>query len=454
MTDVLVLGAGLAGLAAARDLAAGGADVTVLEARERVGGRVEQVRIDDGRPVQLGGEVVGSFHTAYLRLVEELGLTVSSSYVGVDGLTTYDLREGVVRADGWPFAHEGDRADYERVERLYGELVATVDPDDPWRHPDAALLDGTSLGTWLRSTDARPGVIRALEVGSLALAAGSIEQTSLLAELRKSAVAVEHGFYSYDRWESLQVTEGSAEVAERMAAELAGRIRLSAVVRAVAVTPSGCTVRLADGELLRAEAVVCALPVGVLHDLEIEGVSIGRLRSLRSQRSALAAKAVAVYDRSLWEDVGANGLSEGEGVIASTWPQREGTLSALVPPERLGYLLAVPEHARQALVRDELERLYGASAREWMELFVRLWAFDPYARAYVTHWWPGDVMRVGPLHGTHEPPFYVCGSDQWVAGYMEGAVRTGRAAAATALSFSGAGGRNPQQRIPTTRKNP
>ena len=60
MSDVLVLGAGLAGLAAARDLAAGGADVTVLEARDRVGGRVEQVRIDEGRPVQLGGEVSAS----------------------------------------------------------------------------------------------------------------------------------------------------------------------------------------------------------------------------------------------------------------------------------------------------------------------------------------------------------------------------------------------------------
>ena len=59
MNDVLVLGAGLAGLTAARDLAAAGADVTVLEARDRVGGRVEQIRIDDGRPVQLGGEVVG-----------------------------------------------------------------------------------------------------------------------------------------------------------------------------------------------------------------------------------------------------------------------------------------------------------------------------------------------------------------------------------------------------------
>ena len=65
---------------------------------------------------------------------------------------------------------------------------------------------------------------------------------------------------------------------------------------------------------------------------------------------------------------------------------------------------------------------------------MRLWGTDPFTRGYVTQWWPGDVMRVGPLHGTHDPPFYVCGSDQWVAGYMEGAVRTGRAAAAAALA--------------------
>ncbi len=70
---MLVLGAGLAGLAAARDLAAGGADVEVLEARDRPGGRVEQAVLDDGRIVQMGGEVVGSFHTAYLALAEELG---------------------------------------------------------------------------------------------------------------------------------------------------------------------------------------------------------------------------------------------------------------------------------------------------------------------------------------------------------------------------------------------
>ena len=76
MSDVIVVGAGLAGLAAARDLMHADADVVVLEARDRPGGRVEQTPLPDGRVVQLGGEVVGDFHTAYLGLVEELGLTL------------------------------------------------------------------------------------------------------------------------------------------------------------------------------------------------------------------------------------------------------------------------------------------------------------------------------------------------------------------------------------------
>jgi hypothetical protein len=63
--------------------------------------------------------------------------------------------------------------------------------------------------------------------------------------------------------------------------------------------------------------------------------------------------------------------------------------------------------------RDELERMYGAGARETRAVHLRLWGTDPFTQGYVTQWWPGDVMRVGPLHGTHDPPFYVCGSDQW-----------------------------------------
>ena len=201
-----------------------------------------------------------------------------------------------------------------------------------------------------------------------------------------------------------------------MGAELGERVRLARRRHG----DLGCAGRLPrpleSGEELRAEAVVCALPVSVLHGIEIDGVSADRLASLRAQRHAPAAKIVTVYDRSLWEDLGANGLSEGEHLLASTWPQRDGVLSGLVPPERVAWLTATAEEHRLPALYAELERMYGDEAGSPRHSFLRLWATDPFTRGYTTHWWPGDVLRVGPLHGTHDPPFYVCGSDQWAPG--------------------------------------
>ncbi len=433
MTDVVVIGAGLAGLAAARDLARAGTDVLVLEARDRVGGRVEQVSVDDGMPVQLGGELIGEAHAAYLGLVEEVGLTLTSTYTSVEGATTYDFVDGVIRSEDGPFAGSDQRADYERVEKLFGEIAATVDPEDPWSHPEASRLDSVSVATWLRTVDALPSTVRAIEATALALAAGSSERTSLLSELRKAAAVGDVGFYSADSWESLQVAEGSAEVALRMGVELGARVRFGAEVVSVAIAANRCQVTLTSGEKIEAEAVVCALPVSVLHGVRIEGVALTRLASLRAQRQARAAKVVTVYDRAVWADVGANGLCDGEQLLSSTWPQRPGVLSGLIAPERVSWLLSTAEEDREPVLHEELVRMYGPDAGAPRHTFLRLWATDPYTLGYATHWWPGDVMRVGPLHGTHDPPFYVCGSDQWVAGYMEGAVRTGRAAAAAAL---------------------
>ena len=206
----------------------------------------------------------------------------------------------------------------------------------------------------------------------------------------------------------------------------------------MSVAPGGVRVRLDGGEELSAEAVVCALPVGPLRDVTVTGVSDGRLASLHRQRQALAAKIVAAYPRPIWRDAGRSGLADGEGVLGSTWPQGNDALSMLVPPERLAAFLATPPAALRDTILDRLAGLYGDAAREPDALLTRAWGVDPFTQGYVSQWAPGDVMAVGPLHGTHEPPFFVAGSDHWVAGYMEGAVRTGRAAAAAALG-AGAG---------------
>ncbi|AJF69006.1 flavin monoamine oxidase family protein [Streptomyces vietnamensis] len=432
--DVIVLGAGLAGLAAARDLAAGGVDVLVVEARDRVGGRVEQTALPDGRLVQLGGEVVGSAHTAYTALVAELGLTLVPSYVAEPGALARATPEGVGAGDPPHWFGPGDDASHRKVTAAFAALAATVDPDDPWSHPRAAALDRLSVAGWLRDEGASPAVVRLWEIGRLALADGSYERTSLLAALRKHAAVPGPGHYEYEAWEGLRVAEGSATVALRMAAGLDGRIRTGAPVEALAVRRSGgCSVRLAGGETLTAAAVVSALPAGPLRSLAVTGVGEERLASLHRQRHALAAKFVAAYDRPFWRERGLSGLSECEGVLGSTWPQSEGVLSALIPPERYGVLLGTPAHLRTPELLTEIARLYGDQAHRPLSAHLRLWGTDPWTQGYVTQWAPGDVMAVGPRHGTHEPPFYVCGSDQWVAGYMEGAVRTGRAAAKEAL---------------------
>jgi monoamine oxidase len=433
LTDVAVLGAGLAGLSAARDLAHAGTDVVVLEARDRAGGRVEAVELADGRTVQAGGEVFGHQHTAYRELIEELGMAVEPSYVADPGEMTWGLDEGVYVGDDPPWMDEVERADAARIEQEFARLAVSVDPEDPWSHPDARRLDELSVGTWLREQGALPAVRRRHALGSLSLSCDAPERTSLLGALRKHAMLGGDDFYDLDQWEGLRVSEGSAAVAERLTAELGPRLRLGAAVAALDVAPGGVTVTLADGERLEAEAVICTLPAGPLRAVRIDGLSDERERSLHAARHALAAKVVVAYEEPFWQQAGQNGLAETEWLFGSTWPQGPGVLSLLVPPERYSAFLAAPPAIRRQTVLDGLVSLYGERAREPAAMLERTWGSDPYTLGYIASFAPGDLGRLGPLHGTHEPPFYVAGSDHWVAGYMEGAVRTGREAARAAL---------------------
>jgi monoamine oxidase len=433
--DAVVIGAGLAGLSTARDLVAAGADVLVLEARARAGGRVEQTTTADGRLIQLGGEVIADFHTYYRQLVAELGLTIVPSFTDIDGESTWLMRDGVFRGDDLPWSSDKDRAVYDRLDKAFAVLAASVNPDDPWSHPDAESLDKLSVGDWLRSEGATPDVLRAMECRAFGLAEDSIERRSLLADLRKEAAAGANGFYDYDVWESSKVKEGSATVALMMADQLGHRIRYSTPIQSIDIQQARSRVQAVSGELFFARNVVSAIPVGPLRDLTISGVSAARLDSLHRQQHAPTVKYVPVYESSFWEGQGQNGTAYFESaILGGTWVQNDGIVSALVPVDRLGAYFAIPPHRRVAVLREELVSAFGPSASTPQDEFIRNWGTDPWTQGYITSWRPGELTAIGPLHGSHEPPFWVAGSDQWVCGYMEGAVRTGRQAAQAILA--------------------
>ncbi len=136
-------------------------------------------------------------------------------------------------------------------------------------------------------------------------------------------------------------------------------------------------------------------------------------------------------DGPVWRSIGWSGLAMSERDLGGFWPQDGWTLSSLFGPEQVAYLDALPDERRTELVTEALERILGPV--EPTAVVWRDWGREPYTLGYVSHWAPGDLTAVGPLHGTHEPPFYVAGSDHWAAGYMEGAVATGRAAARALL---------------------
>ena len=436
MLDVVVLGAGLAGLSAARDLHLAGCDVTVLEARDRTGGRVLHTKLDDGRVVQLGGELIGSCHTSYRGLAEEMGLTLRDSYISEPGKTVWDIDDSVMVGDPAPWMSDEEHADYDRVVALFVDLAKGVDPDNPWAHPEAEALDATSFYQWLRSVGASDAVIRMFELHKAGLAADTLKRTSLLAELRKLAVEGDalSSYYGIDEWTRSTVAEGSATVAERMTEQLAGRIRLNCVVTNIAVHDDRVEVTLDDGEVVTAGHIVCAIPVAPLRKITITGLSDERLQALRRIRNSLSAKIVAAYDTPFWRDLDKNGSSYSDGLVGSTWVQGPGVISALVAPAQYSFHIAGDQSARERDALALLTRMYGPQGGQPKALFTREWSNEPFTLGYMAHYAPGDLTAIGPTHAQPEGRFFVAGSDYWVAGYMEGAVRTGRAAAAGILA--------------------
>ena len=367
--DVLVVGAGLSGLIAARRLQKQGRRVLVLEARSRIGGRMLSRTLSDGSVVDLGGQWGGTTHHRFAALLSELGISRYPSHYSGDGIWCW--RGERVQA---PLAsHFSDSllffepdalhldaealAAAQALQWAFAELVGRINPRQPWRSPQAETLDRLSVAAWAAQHTRLPLARLPLDWLCRVGGSGGFEpwETSILHLAWTQAESPE-------AW---LVQGGAGTVVQRLEADLdahsPGCLQLGTPVQAIA--QQGTTVQvMAEGIApLQAQAVIVALPPPQRLAIRFEPALPAAHQALL-QRTAMGGmtKILARFARPFWREQGLNGLGIGDlpwlELTADSGPPsgQPAVLASFVAGERALKLAALPAAQRLALILQDL----------------------------------------------------------------------------------------------------
>ena len=367
MSNVVVVGAGLAGLAAARRLVARGHEVTVVEARERVGGRTEGLVLDDGTPLELGGQWLGEGHARMYELVGELGLATFRTW-NDEGRLLLDLqgkrstmkphKDAVPRLS--PFA----LADLVQGLQRFGRLAARTDLERPWLTPGAEVLDGQTWESWIRRNLRTKAGRAYFHVACEAVWAAEASDVSLLHALFYTHSNADLGtLLAVDRGaQQDRVVGGSVRVAEAMAAALGERVVLGRPVRRITRDGNGVRVITRDGSQYHGDAAVVTLPPTLAGRLEYDP-PLPSWRDQLTQRmpGRLGHQGVrdlprTVLARGRAQRAGRLGCRAGEGDLRQLTAVRQARRPDGLSRGQGGAHLGAPQPGRTAGGRDRLLR--------------------------------------------------------------------------------------------------
>jgi monoamine oxidase len=442
--DLVVIGAGLAGLAAAREAVASGASVVVLEARERVGGRVLNEEIGGGVVVEVGGQWIGPTQDRLAALAEELGVQTFPTYG--EGENVFEYAGSLRRyAGAIPRINPLVLLDVERAQRKLNRLARRVPLEAPWEAPGASRLDAQTAAAWLRRNLATRGGRTLLELGIEAVWAVQPEDMSLLHVLFyiHSAGSLELLFDTEGGAQQDRFVGGSQLVPLRMAEELgAERVVLGAPVRRIEHGADGVVVQ-AEGAVARGRrAIVAVAPTlagRIAYDPPLPGY-----RDQLTQRMPLGtvAKCMAIYDEPFWRAEGLSGQGTSDtGPVKLTYDNSPpggspGVLLGFLEGRHARELGRRGGDARRAAVLECFARLFGPRAARPDAYVERLWAEEAWSRGcYGCHMPTGAWTNYGPALREPIGALHWAGSECATIwnGYMDGAVRSGRDGAREAL---------------------
>jgi monoamine oxidase len=423
--DVVVIGAGLAGLRAATDLVAAGRDVTVLEARDRVGGRVWSHRFDNGQYCERGAEFVDTNHVEVIDLARRLGLTLSDVTSGHD--PTKRLLDIGGRAAPFAF-HHSLLGELERWGTALAALASRVDPDDPIAGDDAVALDDARLSDLV--ADLRLSLVARVAVGReirTEFMLGPDEISQLMAGWMTALHRASPGGR-----EAYRIDGGNDALASGMAAPLGDRIRMSTPVDLV--DPDTGRIVLTSGETVTAAAVVNTVPLPVLGrmwfdmPLELARISYG-----------IGGKISVQVGRRVWNDQGLDGSVDTERAWGQMWdtsdsqPGDTGVLTTLLSSHDGAAIASIPDAVSRVV--DEADRFFPGFKGLAGERVQTDWTNDPFSLGCYATFGPGQLVDAWPFMQRRYGRMVLAGEHtDGFCGFMEGALRSGARAARQILA--------------------
>lgn len=447
--EVIVVGAGLSGLAATKALRAAGHRVLLLEARDRAGGRVFNATTRGGIAVDGGAEFLGPTQDRIAAFAAEYG---------VNTLPTYNQGESLFAINGAlhrvpaavPLPLLPGTAETALAMAKIDTTAIGFPVGEPWKHHDAAYLDSITWQDWIDANantyegklflalaqsaplSVRPHELSALFMMNYFAASGNAQNPGTFARLLSVDGGAQERFFD----------GGAALVPLRMAESFADSIVYGAPARAIDQTASGVEV-FTDRGTYRAAKVVVAMSPAISSRIDYRpGLPSERVELTNGYKMGRIAKFLAVYERPFWRENGLSGQVVGDGtpidVTYESYGQGHHILMGFISADAMAALDSRPDQDLVEAGLDCFVQYFGSQARtEALDYGFKKWDNDPYSWGGPTATTrPGILTKFGPALRAPIGDIHWAGTetaDYW-QGYMDGAIRSGERAAAEILA--------------------